>query len=95
MRQNYTILKHDSLADSLEDQIYIVAYNIHKHIQTIPSRYYKRHRLIVDALMTILHILKETIYFLQITPDQAYTNYQESLTLQEVHYLFQMIMNLK
>ena len=34
---------YDSLADSLEDQIYTVANNIHKCIQTIPSRYYKRH----------------------------------------------------
>ena len=29
------------------------------------------------------------MYFLQITPDQAYANYQESPILQEVHYLFQ------
>ena len=29
------------------------------------------------------------MYFLQITPDQAYSNYQESLILQEVHFLFQ------
>ena len=80
---------YDSLAESLEDQIYIIAHNIHKCIQTVPSRYYKRHRLILDALTTIPHILRETTYFLQITPDHTYANYQESLILQEVHYLFQ------
>ena len=33
--------------------------------------------------------MRETIYFLQITPDQAYSNYQESLILQEILFLFQ------
>ena len=73
------------MADCLENQIYIVANNIYKHIQTIPSRYYKRHKLILDALTTIPHILRETIYFLQITPHNA--NYQDSLILQEVYTL--------
>ena len=54
---------YDSLADSLEDKIYIIAHNIHNHIQTLPSRYDKRHQLILDALTTIPHILRETIYF--------------------------------
>ena len=40
----YYTQTYDSLADSLEDQIYTIANNIHKHIQTIPSRYYKRHQ---------------------------------------------------
>ena len=80
---------YDLLADSLEDQIYIIAHNIHKQIQTIASRYYKRHRLILDALTTIPHILRDTIYFLQITPDIAYANYQDSSIIQEVQYLFQ------
>ena len=62
---------YDLLADSLEDQIYIIAHNINKRIQTVASRYYKRHRLILDALTTIPNIQRETIYFLQITPDIA------------------------
>ena len=33
---------YDLLADSLEDQIYTVVHNIHKWIQTVASRYYKR-----------------------------------------------------
>ena len=65
----YYIQTYDSLADSLEDQIYIIACNIHKHIQIVASKYYKRQRLILDALTTISHILREIIYFLQITPD--------------------------
>ena len=80
---------YDLLADSLEDQIYIIAHNIHKRIQTVASRYYKRHRLILDALTTILHLLQETTYFLQITPDIAYSNYQDSSIIQEIKYLFQ------
>ena len=85
----YYTKTYDLLADSLEDQIYIIAHNIHKRIETVASRYYKRHRLILDTLTTILHILRETIYFLQITPDIAYSNYQDSSIIQEIQYLFQ------
>ena len=80
---------YNSLADSLEDEIYIIAHNTHKHIQIVASKYYKRHRLILDALMTISHILREIIYFLQITPDIAYTNYQDCTIIEEIQYLFQ------
>ena len=32
---------YNSLADSLEDQIYVIAHNIHIRIQVVASRYYK------------------------------------------------------
>ena len=85
----YYTENYDLLADSLEDQIYTIANNIHKRIQTVSSRYYKRHRLILNDLTTIPHILRETIYFLQVSPDKACENYQDSLIIQEVQYLFQ------
>ena len=85
----YYTQTYDSLADSLEDQIYITACNIYKHTQIVASKYYKRHRLILDALTTISHILREIIYFLQITPDIAYANYQDCTIIEEIQYLFQ------
>ena len=69
---------YDLLADSLEDQIYLIEHSIHKRIQIVASRYYKRHRLILD-----------TSYSLQITPDMVYSNYQDSSIIQEIQYLFQ------
>ena len=85
----YYTQTYDSLADSLEDQIYIIAHNIHKCIQIVASKYYKRHRLILDALTTISYILREIIYFLQITPEIGYANYQDCTIIEEIQYLFQ------
>ena len=97
LKLNYITHKqtYDSLADSLEDQIYIIAHNIHKCIQIIASKYYKRHILILDALTTISHILREIIYFLQITPDIAHANYQDCTIIDEIQYLFQDEKDLK
>ena len=43
----------------------------------------------MDALTTISHILREIIYFLQITPDIACANYQDCTIIKEIQYLFQ------
>ena len=40
-------------------------------------------------MTTISHILREIIYFLQITPDIAYANYQDRTIIEEIQYLFQ------
>ena len=47
--------------------------------------YYKRHRIILDSLKTILSILKETIFFLQILVDTFYDNHK---TCKEIKGLF-------
>ena len=43
----------------------------------------------MDTLTTISHILREIIYFLQITPNIAHANYQDCTIIEEIQYLFQ------
>ena len=52
---------YDSLLDSLEYEIMIIDKNIHKRVQQLASWYYKRHRIVLDALKQY-HIFLEKLF---------------------------------